>query len=51
MRALERAHDRDPGRLVAVNATDDEDPWPRSRNVHKGDRPVLHGMADDNRDG
>jgi len=49
MHALERSHDRDPGGLVAVNGTYDEDARSRTRDVHDGDRPVLHGMADDNR--
>jgi hypothetical protein len=49
MRALERAHDCDPRGLVAVDATDDENARSGSRNVHDGDRSVLHRLADDNR--
>jgi hypothetical protein len=49
MRTLERAHDRDPRGLVAVNAADDEDARSRSRDVHECDRAVLYRMADDNR--
>jgi hypothetical protein len=45
----QRTNDRDPGRLVAVNAPDDENPRSRPRDMHDRDRPVLHRMTDDNR--
>src|SRR5439155_10504107 len=49
LHALERARDRDPSRLVAVDAADDEDPV-RRRRIADDDhlqRPSLDGMAED----
>ena len=48
---LERADDRDPGRLVAVDAADDQDARSRPRDVHELDRAVIRRIADDNRGG
>jgi hypothetical protein len=51
MLTLERAHDRDPGRLVAMDAADHEYPRACSCDMHDRDRALLHRKADDKCDG
>src|SRR2546430_6376752 len=43
---LEQPRDRTPARLVAVDATDDQDAPPRPvPDLNRGDRPALPGAA------